>query len=532
MVILCDTLRLIGYLGVTQKKNMLSLFKVHMNPEAAQEVAETLNSGMITQAGKVAAFEQALSEYFDHPYILTLNSATSGLTMAYRLLDLEPDSEVIATPLTCFATTTAVLANNLSIKWADTDPQTCNIDLDDVRRKITAKTRALSFVHWGGSPVDLDYVDELKRYAKKQFGTDLGVVEDCAHAFGATFKDKALGTHGNIAVYSLQAIKHLTTGDGGLIFLPNREMYERAKLLRWYGIDREYRSGKDFRLEQDIPEYGYKFHMNDIAATIGLANLRDVPGNIERHRANAAYYDEAFATIPWVQTFPRDARANPAYWIYTLRVPRNMKDAFILHLKKHGVMASQVHARNDRNSCVRQFQTSLPQLDMLEPEIVSIPVGWWMSRTDLVKVVKTIKEFTNEYPEKTFQTIRSAVSSDFVDYQRILGQLSPHVAEAVEVTGDELEGVYVDVRGGTMVSTARLVVLRRIGGCIGLIEDVVVDSEYRGRGLGRQMVRHLIRKAEEAGCYKTVLSCKTELAPFYDSCGMEKEGEQMVSRNS
>ena len=113
--------------------------------------------------------------------------------------------------------------------WCDTDPNTCMIDLEDVKRKITEHTTLLTFVHWGGNVVDLDKVEDLKDYAKTKFGTTLNVVEDCAHAFGSMFKNQKVGTLGkNICVFSLQAIKHLTTGDGGLIFLPNEELYERA----------------------------------------------------------------------------------------------------------------------------------------------------------------------------------------------------------------------------------------------------------------------------------------------------------------
>jgi dTDP-4-amino-4,6-dideoxygalactose transaminase len=252
----------------------LSLFKVFMSPGISKPLIDTLQSGFISQGKKVEEFESKLKEWFNYPYILTLNSATSGLILAIKVLNLVEGDEILSSPLTCFATNVSILANGLNIKWVDVDPETCNINLDDLKNKITAKTKAILLVHWGGYPVDLDKIKEIQKYTVDKFGFKIHVIEDCAHAFGAEYKNQKIGTHGNICVFSLQAIKHLTTGDGGLIFLPNKELYDRVKLLRWYGIDREYKNNKDYRLENDISEWGYKYHMNDINATIGIENLK------------------------------------------------------------------------------------------------------------------------------------------------------------------------------------------------------------------------------------------------------------------
>jgi dTDP-4-amino-4,6-dideoxygalactose transaminase len=184
---------------------MIPLFKVFMNNNM-EPVLNTLNSGMITQSQKVEEFESKLKEWFDYKNILTVNSATSGLTLALRLLNLKEGDEVLCTPLTCFATTCSVLANKLKIKWVDVDVNTCNMDLDDLKYKISSSTKAILVVHWGGSPIDLDKL--------KNIAGDIPIIEDCAHAFGAEYNGKKIGCHENIAVFSLQAIKHLTTGDG------------------------------------------------------------------------------------------------------------------------------------------------------------------------------------------------------------------------------------------------------------------------------------------------------------------------------
>ena len=196
------------------------------------------------------------------------------------------------------------MANGMALKWVDVDPKTANMDLADLERKLSPTTKVIIFVHWGGTPIDLDAVDQICDRCLERFGFRPKVIEDCAHAFGAEYKGKKLGNHGHMCAFSFQAIKHITTVDGGLLIPPDDEYYRRGKLIRWFGIDRTKRSDKqaginatqseaaaasvaaataraeggkikrDFRAEDPIAEWGYKFHMNDINAVIGIENLK------------------------------------------------------------------------------------------------------------------------------------------------------------------------------------------------------------------------------------------------------------------
>lgn len=189
--------------------------------------------------------------------------------------------------------------------------------------------------------------------------------------------------------FNAQAIKHLTSGDGGIITLPNKSLYDRCKLLRWFGIDRDKRNYKrtDFRLENDIAEYGYKYHMNDINATIGLYNLPYISTLLEKMRENGKYFDERLKNIEGIKLIKNNPKCNSAYWLYTIRVLNGKKYEFINKMKEAGIMISQVHNRNDINSCVKKFKEILPNLDVLEKELVCIPVGWWLEKEDLDKII-------------------------------------------------------------------------------------------------------------------------------------------------
>ena len=392
-------------------KYNIPLFKVYMSKNAASAASKVLESGFIGQGPVVDDFEKDLKNFFNNDYVVTVNSATSAEHLALHMLKkpaktmvgqhgvayyesnwpgLEDGDEVLATPLTCTATNFPILANNLNIKWVDIDPKTLNMDLDDLSRKITAKTKVIFLVHWGGYPMDLDKLKEIQEKAYKNFGFKPAIIEDCAHALGSTFNGKPLGTHGNICTYSLQAIKHCTSVDGGVLILPHKDLYRRAKLLRWYGIDRE-SDRKDFRCEADIPEWGFKFHMNDVNASIGKENLKEVQENvIAKHKSNGKYYDEALKNVKGITLLERDERMDSAYWIYSLLVED--KDKFTEHMKNCGITTSQVHERNDIHSCLSKYRTDLPNLDKIKNKLTAIPVGWWVSKEEREYIVECIKK--------------------------------------------------------------------------------------------------------------------------------------------
>lgn len=370
---------------------MIPLFKVAMSPAAPEEVGKVLSSGFIGQGAKIEEFESALREQIPNPFLLTLNSATSALHLALHLVSGpagdRPRDEVLTTPFTCPATNWPILANGLRIRWVDVDPATLNVDLDDLARKITARTAAIVVVHWAGYPVDLDRLREIQDKAEQLFGHRPPVIEDAAHAWGSTYRGRRLGTHGNIVVHSFQAIKHLTAGDGGLLILPDEPSYRRAKLLRWFGISRE--SNREPGSMDDVAEWGFKFHMNDINAAIGLANLREVDGILRRHRDNAAFLDAALAGVPGVTLTERAPDRQSAHWIYSIRV--RDRNAFVKRMTDAGITVSRVHDRNDAYQATREFATILPGVDRIIDEVISIPTGWWVTDEDREHIAATIR---------------------------------------------------------------------------------------------------------------------------------------------
>lgn len=393
------------------RKNMIPLFKVFMSDKAPEEVSNVLMSGFIGQGPKVEEFEGLLKNYFGNQNVVTTNAATSAEHIAIHMMKrseknvesyhgvcfvekewkgIEPGDEILTTPLTCTATNWPILANGIKLKWVDVDQNTCNMDLDDLERKITPRTKAIMVVHWGGYPVDLDRLRDIQLKTQRLYGFKPAIIEDCAHAFGSSYKGQKIGSHGNICTFSFQAIKHLTTGDGGCVVFPHENQVKRAKLLRWYGIDRD-DNRKDFRCENDIPEIGFKMHMNDINAAIGIKNFFPVvEENLSKTIDNANFYNEELSNVPGVTLLENKSDRQSSYWIYTIKVER--QSDFVRKMKECNIMVSRVHERNDIHSCVSEFRCHLPSLDKLVKEMICIPVGWWVTPEDRQYIVDCIKE--------------------------------------------------------------------------------------------------------------------------------------------
>ena len=234
-------------------------------------------------------------------------------------------------------------------------------------------------------------IDAINAIAKKY---NLKTIEDGAHAIGAEYKDSKIGNHSDFIMFSLQAIKHFTTVDGGLLLCKDQSDYERGKLLRWYGIDRDEKR-KEFRCEEDIVEYGYKYHMNDINATIGIEQLKYIDEIVSKHIDNQEYYDRTLQNIKGIAVIKKPNVSKSSSWLYTLHVDK--RDLFITWMNDQGIMTSRVHERNDKHTLFSDSQCELPGLDKFNATQVSIPVGWWISNSDREYIVEKIVEFSKKF---------------------------------------------------------------------------------------------------------------------------------------
>jgi len=368
---------------------IIPIFKVAMSPNVDSSLIEVLHSGYIGEGPKVAEFENELEAKFKTPYCLALNSGTAGLQLALALLKIKNKGvgkgKVLTTALSCFATISPALTEGYDIEWVDIQKDTLNIDPKSLKDHIHEDISAIIFVHWGGYPADLEEIHEIASEY------NVPVIEDAAHTLGATYKDTIIGdcTYSDYCMISFQAIKHLTTGDGGVLFTKYQKDYELGKLLRWFGIDRN-SPLQDMRCYEDILHPGYKMQMNDLCATIGLANFELVEKNILIAKENVKEYREAFKDISGITLLQNGADRESSNWLFTILVEDPIGFARIMG--ENNIMISKVHSRLDNHSCVKEYKFHLPVFDSIDNNRICIPCGWWVTKEDREYIISVIKK--------------------------------------------------------------------------------------------------------------------------------------------
>jgi len=342
-----------------------------MPREAVEEVVDTLKSRFIGQGPRVEQFERDFCKLFNLQHAVSLNSGTSALETAYDLIGLKEGDEVISTPLTCTATNLPLLRRGCKIVWADIDENTLCIDPKDVELKLTAKTKAVVQVHLGGIKSMVNY-------------TEVPVVSDACQALGIF--------SGDYTCCSFQAIKHITTGDGGMLVVHNEEDKKTAKLLRWFGIDREKKIANNWQAYQkramtfDIELPGTKRHMTDIAAAMGIVGLQHYERVIAHRKKIFNIYKEELCGVDGIKLV--DGPCN-TYWLATVLVER--RDDFAEKMFSCDIDTNLVQVRNDIYKIFGGKRTDLPVMNRLEDKYISIPLTMKVTEEDAHYIVSEIK---------------------------------------------------------------------------------------------------------------------------------------------
>ena len=359
------------------------LFRPHVSERARAMVHEQLGTRWIGQGPSVDRFEQEFSARFcGGRAALAVGSGTDALHLAYLLAGVGPGDEVVTPVFTCTATNIPLLYIGAKPVFADVQPGTMNIDVDHVRRLVTEQTKAIICVHYGGLPCEMD---ELQQVADR-FG--IPVIEDAAHAIGATYKGRRIGEISDFTMFSFQAIKHITTGDGGMLVLKDRSLLAKAGRLRWFGIDRE---GKQKAIwDNDIKDVGYKYQMTDISAALGLAALEEWDAVAAHRRHLLGIYERALCGIPGLQFVGGGLTDRVhAAWLCTVLVKERIK--LQQKLREHHIESNQVHYRNDRYSIFKDSRGSFPNMDAIEDDYLVLPLHTHMTAEDAERVVSVIR---------------------------------------------------------------------------------------------------------------------------------------------
>lgn len=369
---------------------MIPLFKPCLSQAEITAVTQVLRSGWIGSGPKVAEFERQFAHFVGAKYAVAVSSASSALQLSLQCLDLKPKDEVITPSLTFIAGNHAILLAGGSPVFCDVDSDTLCANPQDIAKRITSKTRAVIVMHYGGHPVDLDPLVKLCR-AKK-----IALIEDCAHAAGSCYKGKHVGTFGLFGCFSFAAIKNLTTGDGGMIMTNNRTLAERLRTLRWSGISKDTWTrvrGKQYSWEYDVKEVSGKHQMNDIAAAIGLVQLKKL------HRTNAQRamltrrYNRALNSLSWLKTPIIKPWAVSSHHNYVINVPANVRNRLHDYLSARGIATAVHYLPTHHYRLYRVYRTALPVTDQVFRQILLLPLHPDLSVKDQQYIISALKRF-------------------------------------------------------------------------------------------------------------------------------------------
>jgi dTDP-4-amino-4,6-dideoxygalactose transaminase len=374
-------------LPLMNEEEGIVLFRPYVPQEAYDLVKETLDSRWIGQGPKVDLFESRFKSLFNlSGTSISTGSGTDALHLAYLLNDIGPQDEVIVPLFTCTATNIPLLYLGCKIVFADINPQTLNINVDDLRSKVTEKTKVIVVVHFGGLPCDMAEIGEIAR------SCGAVVIEDGAHALGSMYAGRYVGDISEFTMFSFQAIKQLTTGDGGMLVVKDTSLEAKAKRLRWFGIDRTQKQMGIW--ENDISEVGFKYQMTDISASIGLAGLKRYPETLGYRKFLGSRYNDKLKDIKGLQIVNDD---NPlkvhSYWLYSVLVEDRVNCQKMLRFK--GIESGQTHYRNDRYSIFAQNPNvklgEFPYMDQIDDNYLILPLHMNVSIENIDYISECLK---------------------------------------------------------------------------------------------------------------------------------------------
>jgi dTDP-4-amino-4,6-dideoxygalactose transaminase len=369
------------------KKKSVLLFYPYVSKKSAPNIKKKLSGRWLGQGPMVDKFEKDFQNKFAKNFsVIATGSGTDSLHLAYILAGLKKGDEIITTIFTCTATNIPMLYMGLKIKFADVDLNTMNISVKSVKKLITKKTKAIVVVHYGGLPCDMD---ELKKISKKN---KITLIEDAAHALGAKYNGKTIGNISDFSTFSFQAIKHFTTGDGGILTIKNKKLEDKAKRIRWFGIDRKKKQQGIW--DNDVSEIGYKYQMTDIAATMGCDSLKEF-NFINKHRRKIyfTYLKELSKNKKIKCIHDYNKKKEHGAWLFTICVEN--KDYVQKKLRENQIETNQVHFRNDRYSIFKKFVKGkkFPNMDYLENRYLVLPLHHKVSVKDAKYICKLINKY-------------------------------------------------------------------------------------------------------------------------------------------
>lgn len=382
------------------RSSYLSYGRQWIDDDDIQAVTEVLKGDFLTTGPYISRFEKAVANYVGAKYAVSFANGTAALHGACYAAGISEGDEVITSPLTFAASANCILYQKGIPVFADIDENTYNIDPNEIEKQITDKTKAIIPVHFSGQPADLEKITAI---AKKH---NLIVIEDAAHALGASYKGNKIGSIGDMTMFSFHPVKPITTGEGGMITTNNKDYYDKLMQFRSHGITRDPHQ----LIENHGPWYyemqflGYNYRLTDIQAALGLSQLKKINTFNDLRKKYSSMYHEAFKNIPSIQIPFQDKNSHSSWHIYVIRLQLDQltgsrKDIFnALRQENIGVNVHYIPVYRLPFYQKLGYQKGLcPKVEKLYREIITLPLYPAMTENDVNDVIQAVKKITNLY---------------------------------------------------------------------------------------------------------------------------------------
>jgi perosamine synthetase len=372
----------------------IRLFKPSIGEAELAAVRAVFERGWLGLGGEVQAFEREFAQYLGSANAVALNSGSAALQLALEAFHFEPGKKVLVNNLTFVASATAILLNKLVPVLVDCDPKTLAIDLADAQHKIDEDTAAIVVVHYGGHPAPMDLLMDLAR--RKH----LKVVEDCAHCLGGSYKGRKLGTWGDIGCFSFEEKKGMTTGDGGMMVANDAGLIEPMRANRWVGIDKDtWRRREGYTLaaandtrhwHYEVSVLGYKYNMNDLAASIGRVQLGRLDSFNARRAAIISRYLNRLADVKSFEPLLPYNENEGAYWLFGMRTPN--RDDVIRHLKSHRIATGVHYMPLSLHPLFASYNRDLPVSNNIWETLLTLPLHVELTDEEIDRVADAVRD--------------------------------------------------------------------------------------------------------------------------------------------
>lgn len=527
---------------------MIPVFRPAIGDEEIRAVTEVLRSGWLGLGPKTAEFEKRFAEWVGAKHAIGVASGTAALHLALAALRIGPGDEVLVPTITFISTAHVVEYVGAKPVFVDVHEDTLCMDVADAERKITERTKAIMPVHYGGRPCDLDHIHRLCE------AHGLYLIEDAAHACGARWRDRWIGADSRpFTCFSFHAVKNLTTGEGGMVTTDDDELARELRELRWMGITKDTwdRSTKAqvYAWQYWVKSLGWKAHLSDVAAAIGIAQLAKLERLNDRRRELVARYDEKLKGLPWLQTPATETGPGRSSWhIYHVRTER--RDELIAQLKKHDI-APGVHyyPAHLHPYYASRGDARCPVAERVWKKILTLPLFPDLTEQQVDDICGAVRSFASylEWKRSRLEghgvVLREVESTDldrlrgwrnhpegrrwFFTHQEITADMQVAWFNRYLRGGNELLYV-IESPDGKAIGTIGLCSIDRTQGTAELGRMLIGELDERRKGWGERAVRLLLEYAfGTAGLARVFLEVQEEngaARELYRRCGFEEEG--------